>query len=279
MAWTAIMYATCLIYCLSPALWRVWHNRVHHGHTNVPGEDPDCFGTIDQFQNRWLSRSLWKFLPGSGHLHSILFFFIFFTVQSQGVLARYGFTRCFRGLNRLRAGLDTALMISFWALAGYFSGIRDALFVIVLPMLLVNFIHLSYIVTNHMLSPLASGVNTLDTTMSVRSSWIADFFFFYYSHHLEHHLFPSMSSRYYPLVRSSLCRHVGDRYVAPPHWKAFLLVVLTPRLYADASTLIDPVTRRRVALTEVRAALAESLPPPAPTSPASTDTTPKGAGK
>jgi fatty acid desaturase len=34
-------------YCLSPALWSVWHNQAHHGHTGKPVADPDGFGTLN----------------------------------------------------------------------------------------------------------------------------------------------------------------------------------------------------------------------------------------
>jgi hypothetical protein len=50
----------------------------------------------------------------------------------------------------------------------------------------------------------ADGPDSLSTTMSVSTFRVVDWLLFNFSHHVEHHLFPSMSPRYYPLVRQSL---------------------------------------------------------------------------
>jgi fatty acid desaturase len=261
------LYLTCLIYCLSPHLFRVWHVRAHHGHTNRPGHDPDTFGTLERFRGDRLSRFLARFVPGSGHWLSLLYLFTFFTVHSQGVLWLFSGGPAFRRLNRRRARLESVAMAAFWALLGVWAGPRGALFAILIPMLTVNFVMMSYIVTNHMLRPLAGGPAQLGTTMSVTTSRALDLLFFNFSHHVEHHLFPWMSTRYYPLVRRALLRHAGDRYLAPPHWKALLMLFRTPRLYDDPHTLVDPGGGRRVPLAAVESAL-RGDPPPGPAKPA-----------
>jgi fatty acid desaturase len=233
----------------------VWHNRAHHGHTNVPEYDPDTFGTLEEFRLRRFSQVVGRFAPGSGHWLSTLYLFTFFTLQSHGVLWVNSFRPSFRRFNRRRAIVESAAMMALWIGAGIAAGPRGALFGVVIPMAMANFVVMSYVVTQHMLRPLANGADSLRTTMSVSTFRFVDLLFFNNSHHAEHHLFPSMSPRYYPLVRSHLYQHAADRYLAPSHWRALLLVFRTPRLYADSWTLVQPGSGHRVPIVAVEAAL------------------------
>ncbi len=252
---TAVLYVSCLVYMLSPHLWQIWHNHAHHGHTNMAEHDPDTFGTLEQFSRNRYSQLLARFAPGSGHWLSALYLPTFFTLHSHGVLWLFSFGPAFRHLDRRRAIRDSALMALFWIGVALWAGPRGSLFAIVVPMVTVNVVMMSYVVTNHMLRPLADGPDSLSTTMSVSTLRIIDLVLFNFSHHVEHHLFPSMSPRYYPLVRRSLHRHAADRYLAPAHWRAMLLVFRTPRLYVDARTLVRPATGQRIAIGDVEAAV------------------------
>lgn len=252
---TAVLYITCLIYCLSPHLWQIWHNHAHHGRTNEPDRDPDSFGTLEHFRRNPVSQALAAFAPGSGHWLSAFFLLTFFTAQSHYVLWLNSFTEEFQRLDRRRAKLESVAMATFWVVVAVWAGPGGAVLGVVIPMLTVNCVMMSYVVTNHMLRPLVTRPNALDTTMSVSTSKVLDLLFFNFSHHVEHHLFPSMSPRYYPLVRRSLRRLVGDRYLAPSHWRALRLVFRTPRLYADSHTLVDARGDSRVSTATVEAAL------------------------
>jgi len=127
-------------------------------------------------------------------------------------------------------------------------------------MMVSNSIVMSYIVTTHMLCPMVQTRDTLITSMSVTTNRVFDILHFHFSHHLEHHLFPTMCSRYYPLVRQSLRRHLADHYIAPPHWRALLALFRTPRLYEGSHTLVDPLSGRRVEIPIVLASLRKTTP-------------------
>ncbi len=60
--------------------------------------------------------------------------------------------------------------------------------------------------------------------------------------HVEHHLFPSMSSHYAPLVRDELVRRWPERYQSLPLLTALGRLARTPRVYGSDSRLIDPRT-------------------------------------
>ena len=268
---TAITYLSFAIYCISPHLWLVWHNQAHHAHTNVEGRDPDNFGTLEEFRRGALwCRLMVKCLPGFSHSHSLsaIYLCLFFTLQGQGMLwSKSRRLPDFRALRRRRAILDTALLVAFWIGIGVLAGPSGALLIVVIPMFIANIVVSSYILTTHMLCPMTASPDTLATTMSVRTHRIIDVLQFHFSHHVEHHLFPAMCSRYYPLVRQSLRRHLGDRYLAPPHWQALLSIVRTPRVYDGFQVLIDPFTGRRIQIDDVLAALCRADVPEAEVKP------------
>jgi fatty acid desaturase len=158
-------------------------------------------------------------------------------------------------LNRKRVLIDFVLMASFWIGISIIVGLRAAIFIVAIPMLMANFVVLSYVVTNHMLRPLSSEIDTLSTTLSVTTFKFLDYIHFHFSHHVEHHLFPSMPTCMAPRVRACLIQHFGTRYLAPPHWKALLLVYQTPRIYDGEQILVEPYSGRREEIPQVEAKL------------------------
>ena len=71
---------------------------------------------------------------------------------------------------------------------------KTFVFVGILPMMMANATVMSYIATNHMLRPLVDSDDPLDNTLSLRTHWLVDALHWRFSHHVEHHLFPAMSS-------------------------------------------------------------------------------------
>jgi len=64
-----------------------------------------------------------------------------------------------------------------------------------------------------------------------------------FGYHVEHHLFPAMSSRHARSVRELLRRHWPLRYQSRP-LRTALARLHTTAVYKDASTLVDPCTGR-----------------------------------
>jgi fatty acid desaturase len=133
-------------------------------------------------------------------------------------------------------------MIFFWILIGYSIGIYNTLFVILIPMALANFGILSYISTNHYLMPLTKINHPLLNSMSLKTLKIFDIIHFNFSHHVEHHIFPTLHWKYYPIVRQYLMKNVPKYYVCPSHFKALIYLYKTPREYKDNNTLFSSET-------------------------------------
>ena len=249
-----------LIFLISPRLWRSWHNALHHGHPNVPDRDPDNFGDLEAYNQASGARAFLKLAPGSGSWLSAPYLFIFFTIQTQNVLWRKTTDPLFSPTLKRRAIAVTLCMLAFWVALGVMLGPGGALFGVLVPMAVANFVLLAYITTNHMLSPAGPGRDTLEVTMSVSTWKWVDCMHFHFSHHVEHHLFPSLGSDAYPAVRRWLREHASDQYLAPPHLTALRTLFHTPRLYDQRHHLVDPERGRRVALSTVAQVLRGELP-------------------
>ena len=150
----------------------------------------------------------------------------------------------FKGFNRKKAIHQSYLCMAAWIALAVVSG-PLAIFTVLIPMMIINFIGQSYILTNHMLRPQMDNNHPVDNSMSVRAwRWI-DPLHFHFSHHVEHHLFPKMGSDQAPKVRAWLQQEMPERYVCPSHVKAVAMLYKTPRVYQDANTLVDPLNRER----------------------------------
>ncbi len=236
-----VLWPCFAIYCVSPYLWRHWHNAGHHGHTNEADRDPDSPGTAEAFEHAGvMGRGFVRCSPGSGNILGWVLLTCAFTMHAQDVLWRRSRTMPgLKGLSRVRAACGSVLLAVSWCTLGAALGLADALFVILVPMYIANAAVMLYIITNHWISPLASGSDILRTTLSLRSLRVLDLIYLNFSHHVEHHLFPSMSSHYYPMVRKALRSEEPQRFQIMSHGKVLRILFRSPRLYADANTLRD----------------------------------------
>ncbi len=225
---------------IPPEFWRAWHNRAHHGNTNQGDRDPDSFGTMKRYQMKPKLKGFLRLAPGSGTWYSYLFLTYSFIFHAQLVLWFQTRNRSeFKGFNRNKAIVQSAFSALAWLTLAVFSGWL-AVFTVLIPLMLANTVGQGYILTNHFLRPQTESNNPLDNSMSVRTHPLLDRLHFRFSHHVEHHLFPSMASSEAPRVREWLEQEMPERYVAPSHFKAIKLLYQTPRVYLTPTTLVDP---------------------------------------
>ena len=248
---------------MSPNLWRVWHNQVHHGKTNNPMLDTDHFGTMRRYQQMKSTRFVNRLAPGSGSIASYGFMFYWLSFHTQVVLwitSRH--LPSFQQLNRKLAIADTLVFAAGWLALALLAGPYKAIFVVLLPIAIGNFVVMMYLSTNHFMRPLTINNDALENTMSVRTWPLFDWLHFRFSHHVEHHMFPRVNSKFYPELRAWLEREVPDRYVCPPHFAALKALFGTPRVYLDAKTLVDPHRpSRKVDTTELARSFSERASP------------------
>lgn len=262
----AVGWLAFMPFVLSPRLWVAWHNRMHHGHANRPGIDPDAYPTLDEHRQSLLVRvSTDCFGIGRGRLRGITSLLIGFHAQSLHVLVSAGRRRYLPRRELVFAFLETGVGVLLWLTLLVTLGAHVFCFVYVLPALFANACVMAYILTNHALSPHTSVNDPLANSLSVTVPRVVDFLTLRFGFHVEHHLFPWMSSRHAPLVRDLVKARWPERYQSMPLWQALLAVHVTPRVYEDERTLVDPKTgsRFRTLMTRVRERVRESVRPKA----------------
>lgn len=236
-------YFGLLVFCLSPTLWVAWHNQAHHGNTANPEADPDTFGTLRSWEQSVVDREFEKVAPGSRHKRSAAFFFVTFSMHCLVVLLFHSQrSNYYARISRRVVYAETAAMLAFWIAVFALVGPWNFLFIYVVPVLVANAVTVSYIATNHFLNSLTAINDPLVNALSVTNPRWLEMLHLHFGYHVEHHVFPTVSGRYAPIVRDALVRLYGERYLTLSHARALHLLYTRPKLHHTHDTLIDPRT-------------------------------------
>ncbi|MDX2092982.1 MAG: fatty acid desaturase [Kofleriaceae bacterium] len=234
-------------FTLSPRLWLAWHDRVHHANTNTVN-DPDVYPTLAEYRSsRAIQLVTDAFSLGGRRWRGGLSLVLGFTVQSahQLVTAR---RRGFLSSRGWRIAIaETAAGVLLWAVVATLVGFVPFVFVYVAPLVVANVIVMAFILTNHNLSPRVEIDDPLVSGLSVTAPRWLEWLTLQFGYHVEHHLFPAMSSRHARKVRELLRKHWPGRYQSMPLWRALQELHRTGRVYKDAITLLDPRSGREYA--------------------------------
>lgn len=251
-----------LPFVVSPKLWVRWHNQVHHGNANAPDRDPDAFPTLERYQHN--PRERWVIdhaSVGRKRLWGVLTLLLGFTFHSIHMLV----TARSKGLLSARewcvALSETALGIAFWGVVLALLGPLNFAFFYLLPLTISNAIVMAYILTNHSLSPHTEVNDPLLNSLSVTVPRLVDWLTLDFGFHVEHHVFPWMSTRHGREVRRLICERWPERYQSMPLPRALWHLHRTSRVYADSQTLIDPHNGKRWATLGNQQPAPKSEPP------------------
>lgn len=230
-------------FLVSPTYWRFWHNYLHHGHTQLIFKDPDAFPTLSVYKRSKFMRVVFELSPGSKHPANYFYFFYWFSFQS---ILNQTFMR-FK--NKMWSNMDHGKVTREFALMGilaagylYFVGLENFLWLVAIPLFVQNYVVLSYILTNHNISPLTKINDPLENSLTVTTHPLIDFVHLNFGYHVEHHLFPRISGRHTKTLHKILKEKYPDKYKYMPKWKALKYLYQTPRLYKNSNELINPKT-------------------------------------
>lgn len=221
-----------------PRLWREWHNMSHHIHTQDEERDPDAWPSLEQYSKRAFLRWIYRLPLSFRSFVSFLSLSITFTLHSINM-----FIRLIKKINPKKqptVWLQLILPWATWIGLLFWMGPTKWFFAFLLPLFIANFIVMGYISTNHRLNPLVPVNDPLANSLSVRVPKWVDVLHFNFSYHTEHHLFPGMSPKYYPLVKEHILKMWPDRYHEMPLGRALKTLWKTPRIYYEKTELIDP---------------------------------------
>lgn len=234
-----------LPFVVSPRLWEAWHNRVHHGHTNQSGIDPDSYPTLAEYQESLVVRTVTECAIGRGKLRGVFSLALGFTIQSLHMLLEARRLKLLRPREHAIAAAETALGVALWTALAFSIGPLAFVFAFVLPLLVANAIVMSFILTNHSLSPHTAVNDPLVNSLSVTGPRFVEWLTLGFGFHVEHHLFPAMSARHAPRVRAALRERYPDRYQSLPWARAVRALYRSGRVYETPTTLFDPKTGQR----------------------------------
>lgn len=209
---------------LIPAtLWDKVHNQTHHLFMNTD-KDPDrqFYDSEASFGTKVYTKI---FYPNSGFLKwnpMVGFHFIpyilrnivsaFYPEGAKPGVVPYKPRYSFQQKSKIAGELVVIILIQ----AGLFTlvGGSVAKYLLIFPVsyLLASTILMSYIFTNHFINPLHDHCDPLASTTSVQVPKFFNWLHFNFSFHTEHHVFPSIKSKYYPLLSKMLAEKYPEKY-------------------------------------------------------------------
>lgn len=235
-------------FLISPSYWRFWHNTLHHGNTQLLYKDPDAFPTKMVWKRSKFMQFVFPLSPGSGYLRSYFYFFYWFSFQAvlNQVYMRFG--------NKMWAKMDHKKVTKEFILAVLFVGTyivavgpQNWLWLVIIPFMAQNYTVMSYISTNHNVSPYTKINDPLVNSLTVTNNPILEFLNLNFGYHTEHHLFPSMPASKAKVVSQKLKEMYPERYKIMPKYKALKLLYSTPRIYKNRDLLVHPKTGKEYA--------------------------------
>ncbi|WP_202079775.1 fatty acid desaturase family protein [Caldalkalibacillus salinus] len=224
--------------CTGPKLWRKWHNLTHHVHTQDESKDPDAWPTITAIKNHRFLRWVYKMPLSVRAFFNFCALAVTFSLHSTKMFVTY--IKEFKPSTKPAVWLQFILPWVSWIALLVWIGPVKWFFAFLLPLLIANFIVMCYISTNHRLNPLVPVNDPLANSLTVTVPKWVDVLHFQFSYHTEHHLFPAMNGKYYPLVKEQIKKMWPERYHEMPMIQALRTLWKTPRVYYDNREFVDP---------------------------------------
>lgn len=251
----------------APLFWQRVHN-FHHARTGNT-DDPDRMYILTEKPKNLVEKIAYKTRISNDSYHPIIslilmstgFFWYFSSTMFYGLIGKkmsieedtkyQRIQELFKtNKDRLIVLFELLTIISFQVfLLTVISHGNFLTYILIslIPVLISHFVAMSYIHTNHFLSPLTGEIDDpLINSLSLKNSPIVDKIYSNFSHHVEHHLFPAMGSSHYPKVRKLLLKLYPERFQLIPMIDAIKLLFKTPRIYGDYTHLVSPDGSKKV---------------------------------
>ncbi|MGK7932942.1 MAG: fatty acid desaturase [Microcystaceae cyanobacterium] len=236
-----------------PTFWLEVHNKEHHNKTNAQ-DDPDrCYlttedVTLSNYVHGLLTPSPSTYPPlflvgmASGwgiHTLKNLCAALISTKDYKPTFATAKFE--LSKAKKLKIMGEVAFIIGIHGLymAAVGFTLPALLFCYFLPIWLGYAGCIFYIYTNHYLCPLTEVNDPLENTVSLEIPAIFDKLHLNFSYHVEHHIFPTLNTNYYPQVRELLLQRYPDKIKLLTVKEAWGYLLSTEKLYHDNEHFSD----------------------------------------
>ena len=226
---------------VSPRLWSVWHNRMHHANTNRLEVDPDMYPSLASYRKRRAVRfAIDHFAPGGRRWRGVLGLVLGFSVQSVEILVTARARLQMSPRDHRHAVVEAVVTSMLWIAVGSAIGALAFVFAYVLPIVVANAVVMSFILTNHGLCAATDVNDPLIGSLSVTTPRWVEWLTLGFGYHVEHHLLPAVSARHARSIRAAILELWPECYQSTPLGTALVRVFATGRVYRDATTLVDP---------------------------------------
>ena len=228
---------------ISPTFWKYWHNVLHHGNTQAIISDPDAFPTLKIYKHSRFMQFMYPFTPGSRHFRSALYFFFWFSFHTFVAQFYLRFrNKIYDKLNHKKVSIEIGIQVLFWSVIYYWMGPSNWIWCFLLPLAVQNYFIMSYIATNHNLSPLTKVNDPLINSLTVTNHPALEFLQFNFGYHIEHHIFPTMNPVHAKTVHALIKSHFPGEVKVMPKLEAIKRLYKTARVYKNPTTLMNPET-------------------------------------
>jgi fatty acid desaturase len=230
-------------FTVSPTYWKFSHNRLHHGKAQKLIEDPDAFPNLRIYKSSKFIQFMFPFTPGSKHKRSAFYFFFWFSFHNFVAQSYLRFrNKIFSPMDQTRVTLEFGAQILIAVAALIIAGPSNWLWLFIVPMAVQNYLLMSYISTNHNLSPLTGENDPLANSLSVSNHPILEFLHLNFGYHVEHHIYPTINPKHAKAIHRELKKQFPNDYKFMPKLEAMTALYKTPRIYKSAHVLIHPET-------------------------------------
>lgn len=218
---------------IPPSLWFRVHNQTHHPETNTLRDTDRTFRPGEVTTATWIyARIVYPNRQTPMHHPFVLFF------NFPSYILRHLVTALLPGemkpsivtykprytpAMKLQLVAEIAVIVLFQVGLFHFLHAEWWRYVFAVPVaiLVASAVAMVYLLTNHILNPLCEKADPLIASTSVVVPKFFDWLHDNVSYHTEHHLFPSMNPKYYPMVSQLLLAYFPERYNRMPITEAW----------------------------------------------------------
>ncbi|HEX4923568.1 MAG TPA: fatty acid desaturase, partial [Bdellovibrionales bacterium] len=138
--------------------------------------------------------------------------------------------------------VEMIAQVAIWVGLLMLFGPSQLVFTLLIPFFAQNYFAMSYIATNHNLSPLTRVNDPLVNSLTVTNNPVLEFIALNFGYHVEHHIFPMINGIHTKKIHKLLKKHFPDEFIYMPKWQAIRQLYRTARIYKNSTTLMNPET-------------------------------------
>jgi len=145
-------------------------------------------------------------------------------------------------MDQKRVTIEFGSQVLIWGTFLFLMGPQNLVWTFLIPLFAQNYYVMSYISTNHNLSPLTKVNDPLKNSLTVTNHPALEWFHLNFGYHVEHHIYPSMSGLNAKKLHTLLKTEFPDDFRYMSKVSAMKKLYNSARIYKNSQTLTNPET-------------------------------------